>query len=222
MQTKYWDFKDGPILFYTGNEGTIWSFFNNTGYYTETVAEQFNALVVFGEHRYFGESFPTTFEKKDAFKPENVKYLTVEQAMMDYVELLKHVKYTYAAHDSPVIAFGGSYGGMLTAWMRMKYPHVINGGIAASAPILYFKGVVEPEAFFTQTTQTFAETLKTGQTKPDGHCSKLIRESWDHLMLVKDNLSTQASKLKDLLELCDVPTKASDIEDIYEHFASGL
>ena len=39
VQTKYWDFENGPILFYTGNEGTIWSFFNNTGYYTDTVAE---------------------------------------------------------------------------------------------------------------------------------------------------------------------------------------
>lgn len=219
VKAEYWDFKDGPILFYTGNEGTIWSFYNNTGFWTETLAKELNALVVFGEHRYFGESFPTQFDKKDAFKGDNIDFFTVDQTMMDYVELVKHIKYTYAATNSPVIAFGGSYGGMLTAWIRMKYPSVFAGGVAASAPILYFEGVTTPEAFFTQTTNTFAET--TVPTK--NHCNKIIREAWDHLMVAKSNLAAQSTDLNSILNLCSPgPAVPADISDVYDHFSSGL
>ena len=58
--------------------------------------------------------------------------------MMDYVELIRHVKAKYQAEDKAVIVFGGSYGGMLAAWIRMKYPATFQGAYAASAPILQF------------------------------------------------------------------------------------
>ena len=45
---QYWD-GNGPIFFYTGNEGPITGFWDNSGFVFEA-AEEFNALVIFGEH----------------------------------------------------------------------------------------------------------------------------------------------------------------------------
>ena len=70
--------------------------------------------------------------------------------MFDYVELLKDLKDPTKNPDyahRPVIVFGGSYGGMLASWLRMKYPNVFAGAHAASAPILFYPETVSPYAF---------------------------------------------------------------------------
>jgi pimeloyl-ACP methyl ester carboxylesterase len=119
VEDTYWDKENGPIIFYAGNEGDVWTFFDNSGFMTTTLAETFGALVVFGEHRYFGESMPFGDQ---SFERENLPYLTVEQAMNDYVDLIKFLKTDLSLEDRAVIVGGGSYGGMLAAWLRMKYP----------------------------------------------------------------------------------------------------
>ena len=49
MNDTFWK-KNGPIFFYTGNEGDITVFAQNTGFVWET-APLFNALIIFAEHR---------------------------------------------------------------------------------------------------------------------------------------------------------------------------
>lgn len=64
--------------------------------------------------------------------------------MTDYVKMIKYIKMKYHLNDSPVYSVGGSYGGMLAGWLRMKYPIKFDGALASSAPILHFKGTVNP------------------------------------------------------------------------------
>jgi lysosomal Pro-X carboxypeptidase len=122
INDKYYNKTSGPILFYAGNEGDIWTFYNNTGFVTETLAKELGAVVVFAEHRYYGTSMPFGTSEASFADVEHRRFLSIEQVMWDYIELIKYVKELNSIQDRAVIAFGGSYGGMLAAWMRMKYP----------------------------------------------------------------------------------------------------
>jgi len=141
---------------------------------TETLARKWGGLVVFGEHRYFGGSWPFDSKTK-AMEGSNKQFLTVDNVLMDYNELIKAIKLEYDAGDKAVIAFGGSYGGMLAAWMRMKYPQTIQGALAASAPILYFKGAEnmanDGAAFFDVITEDF----KTVPVPANGLCAEGVK-----------------------------------------------
>ncbi len=126
ISDKYWQGSDNPIFFYTGNEGDIQWFCENTGFVWEQ-AEQLGALVVFAEHRYYGNSMPYGPKSYDK---ANLNYLTSEQALADYAYLIKYIKSSRPGSEkSAVIAFGGSYGGMLAAWFRMKYPNIVTGAL---------------------------------------------------------------------------------------------
>lgn len=59
--------------------------------------------------------------------PNYSGYLTSEQALADYVDLISYLRFALRATETPVVVFGGSYGGMLAAWFRIKYPHIVQG-----------------------------------------------------------------------------------------------
>jgi pimeloyl-ACP methyl ester carboxylesterase len=86
--------------------------------------------------------------------------------MEDYVYLINNLKnnaYNFSNNgkykESPVILFGAGYGGMLAAWMRMKYPNVFTGAVVSSAQITFFDGAqnFNKNAFMQQITKTFGK-----------------------------------------------------------------
>lgn len=129
---KFWSTDNSPVFFYTGNESPVEEYVNNSGFMW-SLAERYGALVVFAEHRYFGESVPEIYGL-----PSCMSYLSSQEALADYIAVINYLRRERGAASSPVVAFGGSYGGMLASWMRILYPSSVDGAIAASAPILGF------------------------------------------------------------------------------------
>ena len=170
VDAQYWDPMTGPILFYAGNEGKLENFYDNSGFMTKNLSRELKGLIVFGEHRYFGKSLP--FDPQYAYNTSNNTYLTVDQVMMDYNKLIKSIRYQYGAMDKAVIVFGGSYGGMLAAWLRMKYPQTFQGALASSAPILYFKDAP------TAPEDRFGDMISEAFGNVSLKCNTTIREAF--------------------------------------------
>ena len=73
----------GAIFFYTGNEGDVTLYANNTGLMWENAAA-FGAMLVFAEHRYYGQSWPLSGDPAASLR--HMRFLSSQQALAE----LKH------------------------------------------------------------------------------------------------------------------------------------
>lgn len=191
----YWK-KGGPIFVYTGNEGDIEWFAANTGFLLD-IAPKFQALLIFIEHRFYGESLPFG---NDSYKSaKTLGYLNSQQALADFAVLIRSLKQNLSSEASPVVVFGGSYGGMLAAWFRLKYPHIAIGALSSSAPILQFDDITPWSSFYDAVSQDFKDASL--------NCYKVIKGSWSQL----EAFSTQ----KGLAKLSKIFRACKNLHSIY-------
>lgn len=148
LHDKFWSGPPAPIVFYTGAEGAgvrfIWP---HSGWVVDALARNLSALVVFAEHRFFGLSTPQGVP--GGFQPDSqhLGLLSEVEVLEDYTALATSLRTNLSAWDSPLISVGGSLAGELTTWWRARYPHVVDIGLASSAPILGHPGLTDPVSF---------------------------------------------------------------------------
>ncbi|KAL5763900.1 hypothetical protein ACOSQ2_016494 [Xanthoceras sorbifolium] len=189
---KYWGGANtsSPIFAYLGAEAPLDGDIPAIGFLSDN-AIRFNALLVYIEHRYYGKSIPFGSREEALKNASTLGYFNSAQAVADYAEILMYVKKLYQAQDSPVIVVGGSYGGMLASWFRLKYPHVALGALASSAPILYFNDITPQDGYYSIVTKDFREASET--------CYRTIRDSWSEIDKVAsepDGLFTLSKKFR--------------------------
>ena len=63
------------------------------------------------QHRYYGQSFPFGTAKIAYESASNLGYLSSSQALADVAALITSLKSNLSAPESPVVVFGGAYGG---------------------------------------------------------------------------------------------------------------
>jgi hypothetical protein len=124
----------GPVI--VVNSGELSSTFRIP--YLETgigkiLSEAYGGLTVLLEHRYYGTSYPVP-----DLKPDNMRFLSTEQALADAAYFATHIEYPGLEHlnltapNVPYIMYGGSYAGAYVALARKIYPDVFWGAISGS------------------------------------------------------------------------------------------
>ncbi|CBI17110.3 unnamed protein product, partial [Vitis vinifera] len=180
-----------------------WIILSGLGFLTDN-AHRFKALLVYIEHRYCGKSIPFG-SREEALKNASIRgYFNSAQAIADYAEVLIYIKKKLLAENSPVIVVGGSYGGMLASWFRLKYPHVALGVLASSAPILYFEDITPQNGYYSIVTKDFREASES--------CYKTIRESWSEIDRVASE-PNGISILSKKFRTCDRLNNSDELKD---------
>ncbi len=131
VNKEFWGGNNYPLFVFIGGEGEEKCTRLTSYMYMYNLAKEHRAMLVDVEHRFYGQSIPTSDDST-----ENLQYLSSDQALADLARIISHVKTVYDTKDSRVLTIGGSYPGNLAAWFRLKYPHVTHGSIASSAPVL--------------------------------------------------------------------------------------
>ncbi|KAK6138138.1 hypothetical protein DH2020_028118 [Rehmannia glutinosa] len=197
---------NSPILAYLGAEEPLDDDLGVIGFLNDS-APYFKSLSVYIEHRYYGKSIPFG-SMEEAMKNDTTRgYFNSAQAIADYAEILLHIKKNLSAHNSPIIVVGGSYGGMLASWFRLKYPHIALGALASSAPILYFDNITPQNGYYSIVTKDFKEASK--------HCYETIRQSWVEI----DKVASQPSGLTILsqrFKTCSHLNSSGELKDFLD------
>ncbi|AET03830.1 serine carboxypeptidase S28 family protein [Medicago truncatula] len=191
FRQRYYEFldyfraPDGPIFLVIGGEATCNGIVND---YIGVLAKKFGAAVVSLEHRYYGESTPF-----DTFSTENLKYLSSKQALFDlavfrqYYQDSLNAKLNRSGVENPWFFFGGSYSGALSAWFRLKFPHLTCGSLASSAVVL--------------AVQDFAEFDQQIGESAGPECKAVLQET---TQLVETKLADDGKALRSIFNADDL------------------
>lgn len=95
------------------------------------LARQHRGSFVYLEHRFYG------FSGSNNLTATKLEFLQVDQALADIDEFIKYIRNeVHNDPDAQIILMGWRYAGSLAVWYQHRYPNVVSGVWASSAPVL--------------------------------------------------------------------------------------
>ena len=86
------------------------------------------------EHRYYGRSQPF-----NTWTTSNLQYLSSKQAINDLANFVvafrNQLEASHNVTGTKIFNIGCSYSGALSAWFRLKFPHITVGAISSSGVV---------------------------------------------------------------------------------------
>ncbi|XP_055921970.1 putative serine protease K12H4.7 [Eupeodes corollae] len=191
----------GPVFIFVGGEWAI-SRGYLTGGHMHDMAKEHKGYLFYTEHRYYGQSRPTS-----DLQTENLQYLNVKQALADLAHFIRTVKSTTPGmENSKVILTGGSYSATMVTWFKRLYPDLIVGAWASSAPLF-----AKPD--FVEYKEVTGQSIKLVGGED---CYNRIKNGIDLIeQMITDN---RAAEMKSLLKICDTFDENNEL-DVWTFFS---
>ncbi|CAB3406149.1 unnamed protein product [Caenorhabditis bovis] len=193
--SKFYNSSVGYVFLMIGGEGSI----NVTNgdkwvrHEAETMmkwAAEFQAAAFQVEHRFYGSK---DYSPNGDQTPENLKYLTIDQALADLRNFVLEMNKLYFPNDKPIwVTFGGSYPGSLSAWFRETYPELTAGAVSSSSAVHVF---VDYYGYAINTEKTY-------RTVSDS-CANTIGTAFNKMVKQAYNGVDARKLLKNQFNLCD-------------------
>lgn len=142
IDETYSSHKNDPVLYYICGEATCTK--RALSGAIRTYAKKHHAKMVALEHRYYGQSLPTP-----TFSTDDFRFLTTEAALDDLAYFQRRLK-NDNNWTGKWVAIGGSYPGSLSAYYRLKFPYLVAGSLASSAPVMAKEDFAEYDAHVTK------------------------------------------------------------------------
>lgn len=182
------------------------------------------------EHRYYGESYPKFSQENNdknivsesPVTNENLVYLNSRQAAADLAHfihttfLVSPQKSFPTARDDDdstipiVILFGGSYPGVLAAFARSLYPHIVSAAVSSSAPV---QAVLDFSAYHTHVGQVLNDTdPRCFNLVSTGH--EMIKEQLTQYTATRSSSDGEAvARLARQFHLCNATALTSNVRN---------
>ncbi|KAK5970304.1 Serine carboxypeptidase S28 [Trichostrongylus colubriformis] len=187
-----WYKSGGPVFLMLGGESEEDPYWVQDGDLEWTqMAQQNGAMVFLLEHRYYGQSRPTT-----DMATANLVYLSSAQALEDMAMFITAMKVKFPnIAAAPWVTFGGSYSGALAAWARIKHPELVAMAVGSSGPV----------------------QAENSITRESAQCAQSVTTAFNQVAALLQTASGRQS-LKSTFNLCDdlVPTDAKQIENFWQ------
>ncbi|XP_018571375.1 putative serine protease K12H4.7 [Anoplophora glabripennis] len=202
VNAEFFNATENEVIFLMiGGEGEASVEWMTGGAWIET-ATRYGAPLIQLEHRFYGASHP--FEDLSV---ENLRFLSSRQALEDTATFINGMNQGYNfTKDAKWIVFGGSYSGSLAAWLRQKFPHLVQGAMSASGPLF-------AQLDFPEYLQVVAKDLASYSQE----CVDTVKTAFIRLEELVDNPGEL--NITSLFNLCDdieeVNTEA-DISTLFE------
>ncbi|XP_071084320.1 putative serine protease F56F10.1 [Haliotis cracherodii] len=195
VDTRYWKQRyyindkfyrpGGPVFLFIGPQTELTpAVFTGNGAWLD-YAKTYHAIGFAVEQRFYGSSHPTPDLSVD-----NLQYLSVEQSLEDLATFIVATNKERNVTNAKWISFGGSYSGMMSTWLRYKFPHLVTGAVADSPPLA-------APVFAKEYSIAIGEDLRT-----ESGCYEATSAIFDD---IRASLKTNAGvkKLQSLFRLCD-------------------